>query len=165
MPDVPDPESLPTSSQVLRHIDHPVARYWAQSRPNDVRHVQTPLYLHAGEERVARQAVWMKAVAPMPDDPLLHRAVLGYASDFSLLESVLRRHGLTWTMPGLKVASLDHAMWWHRPARADEWILYVQNSPSATGARGLGVGRMFTKDGRLVASVAQEGMLRVPPRG
>ena len=162
MPDVPDPESLPTSSEVLGHIDHPVARYWAHSRPIDVRHVQTPLYLQAGGERVARQAVWMKAVAPLPDDPLLHRAVLGYASDFTLLESVLRRHGLTWAMPGLKAASLDHAMWWHRPARADEWILYVQNSPSATGARGLGVGRMFTRDGRLVASVAQEGMLRVP---
>jgi acyl-CoA thioesterase-2 len=163
MPDVPDPESLPTSSEVLGHIDHPVARYWAHSRPIDVRHVQTPLYLQTGGERVARQAVWMKAVAAMPDDPLLHRAVLGYASDFTLLESVLRRHGLTWATPGLKAASLDHAMWWHRPARADEWILYVQNSPSATGARGLGVGRMFTRDGRLVATVAQEGMLRVPP--
>jgi acyl-CoA thioesterase-2 len=165
MPDVPDPESLPTTGDLLGHIDHPVARYWAYNRPIDVRHVQTPLYLQAGGERVARQAVWMRAVAPLPDDPLLHRAVLGYASDFTLLESVLRRHGLTWAMPGLKAASLDHAMWWHRPARADEWILYVQASPSASGARGLGIGRMFTQDGRLVASVAQEGMLRVPFAG
>lgn len=163
MPDVPPPEGLPTTGDLIGHIDHPVARYWAYGRPIDVRHVQTPVYWHADEERIARQAVWMRTVAPMPDGDLLHRAVLGYASDFTLLESVLRRHGLSWAMPGLKAASLDHAMWWHRPVRADQWILYVQGSPSASGARGLGVGRMFTQDGRLVATVAQEGMLRVPP--
>jgi acyl-CoA thioesterase-2 len=88
--------------------------------------------------------------------------VLGYASDYTLLESVLRRHGLTWATRGLKAASLDHAMWWHRPVRADEWLLYVQASPSASGARGLGIGRIFSRDGRLVASVGQEGMLRAP---
>jgi acyl-CoA thioesterase-2 len=163
MPDVPPPDDLPTTRDLIGHIDHPVARYWAYGRPIDVRHVQTPVYWHADEERIARQAVWMRTVAPMPDGDLLHRAVLGYASDFTLLESVLRRHGLSWAMPGLKAASLDHAMWWHRPVRADQWILYVQGSPSASGARGLGVGRMFTQDGRLVATVAQEGMLRVPP--
>ena len=91
----------------------------------------------------------MKAVAPLPDDDLLHRAVLGYASDYTLLESVLRRHSQSWAV-GVKMASLDHAMWWHRPVRVDEWLLYVQSSPSAQGGRGLGIGRIFSQDGRLV---------------
>jgi acyl-CoA thioesterase-2 len=162
MPDVPGPDGLPTTYDLLGHIDHPVARYWSRYRPIDVRHVQAAIYLAADPEPVARQAVWMRTVGTLPDDPLLHRAVLGYASDYTLLESVLRRHGVTWATPGFKAASLDHAMWWHRPARADEWLLYVQASPSASGARGLGIGRMFRQDGELVASVAQEGMLRLP---
>ncbi|GAA4358649.1 acyl-CoA thioesterase [Angustibacter luteus] len=162
MPDVPGPDELPTTVELLGHIDHPVAQYWARERPMDLRHVQSPLYWEADPERVARNAVWMRTPSAMPDDPLLHRAVLGYASDYTLLESVLRRHGGTWATPGLKAASLDHAMWWHRPVRVDEWLLYVQASPSASGARGLGIGRIFSQDGRLVASVAQEGMLRVP---
>jgi acyl-CoA thioesterase-2 len=162
MPDVPGPDELPTTMELLGHIDHPVAQYWARERPMDLRHVQSPLYWEADPERVARNAVWMRTPAAMPDDPLLHRAVLGYASDYTLLESVLRRHGVTWASRGLKAASLDHAMWWHRPVRVDEWLLYVQASPSASGARGLGIGRIFSQDGRLVASVAQEGMLRVP---
>ena len=162
MPDVPGPDDLPTTYDLLGHIDHPVARYWSRYRPIDVRHVQTPIYLAPDPEPMARQAVWMRTVGPLPDDPLLHRAVLAYASDYTLLESVLRRHRMAWAAPGFKAASLDHAMWWHRPARADEWLLYVQSSPSASGARGLGTGRMFSADGDLVASVAQEGMLRLP---
>lgn len=162
MPDVAAPEELPTAADLLGHLDHPAARYWAFQRPVDVRHVQQPVYLQADPRREARQAVWLRADGTLPDDPLLHRAVLGYASDYTLLESVLRRHGIAWATPGLKAASLDHAMWWHRPARADEWLLYVQASPSASGARGLGIGRLFARDGRLVASVAQEGMLRIP---
>ncbi len=105
----------------------------------------------------------MRAIGDLPDDPLVHDAVLAYASDYSLLESILRRHGKTWRTPGLRAASLDHAMWFHRPARADEWLLYAEHSPSAQGGRGLGIGRMFTQDGTLVATVAQEGMLRLPP--
>ncbi len=162
MPDVPPPEDLPTTLDLLGDVDHPVARYWARERPMDLRHVDAPIYWAPAIDRVARQTVWMRTPAPMPDDPVLHRAVLGYASDYTLLESVLRRHGHAWTTPGLRAASLDHAMWWHRPVRVDEWLLYVQASPSASGARGLGIGRVFSRDGRLVASVAQEGMLRVP---
>ncbi|WP_460445508.1 acyl-CoA thioesterase [Angustibacter aerolatus] len=162
MPDVPPPEDLPTTRDLLGHVDHPVAQYWANERPMDLRHVQQPIYWEADPHRVAHQALWMRTPAPMPDDELLHRAVLGYASDYTLLESVLRRHGLTWATPQMKSASLDHAMWWHRPVRVDEWLLYVQASPSATGGRGLGVGRVFSRDGRLVASVAQEGMTRAP---
>jgi acyl-CoA thioesterase-2 len=92
----------------------------------------------------------------------VHEAVLAYASDYSLLESILRRHGKGWRTAGLRAASLDHAMWFHRPARADQWLLYAQHSPSAQSGRGLGIGRMFTADGTLVATVAQEGMLRIP---
>jgi acyl-CoA thioesterase-2 len=105
--------------------------------------------------------VWLKTVGTMPEDPLLHAAVLAYASDYSLLEPVLRKHGLAWADRRLRPASLDHAMWFHRPGRADEWILYTQSSPSASGGRGLAAGRMFAPDGTLIASVAQEGMLRL----
>ena len=163
MPDVPGPDELPTAADLMGHIDHPATQYWSYGRPFDLRHVQKPIYLEPDPEPSARQAVWMKAPAPLPDDELLHRAVLGYVSDYTLLESVLRRHSQSWKV-GVKMASLDHAMWWHRPVRVDEWLLYVQSSPSAQGGRGLGIGRIFSQDGRLVASVAQEGMIR-PPRG
>ena len=162
MPDVPEPEDVPTTAQLLAGIDHPAARYWSRERPVDLRHVEAPVYLRVEGDRVAHQAVWLRAVGSLPDDAVLHAAVTAYASDYTMLESVLRRHGIAWATPGLKAASLDHAMWWHRRARADEWLLYVQESPSASGARGLGLGRMFGRDGRLVASVAQEGMVRVP---
>ena len=98
-----------------------------------------------------------------PDDPNQHRAALAYASDYSILEPVLRAHGIAWSTPGLKVASLDHAMWWHRDARVDEWLLFVQESPSAGGGRGLTLGRIYTRAGRRGASGAPEGMVRVPP--
>jgi acyl-CoA thioesterase-2 len=132
------------------------------SRPVDMRFVDGPLFLKPGPEQVAHQAVWMRAVAPMPDDQLLHTAMMTYASDYTLLESVIRRHGLSWGTARMKTASLDHAMWFHRPARADEWLLYAQESPSASGARGMGMGRVFTADGVLIASTAQEGMMRLP---
>jgi acyl-CoA thioesterase-2 len=98
----------------------------------------------------------------LPDDPALHRAALAYLSDMTIQESVLRAHGVAWSTPGLKVASLDHAMWWHRFARVDDWLLYVQESPSARGGRGLSNGRIYSSDGTLVASVAQEITIRVP---
>ncbi|MDQ4502316.1 acyl-CoA thioesterase II [Sinomonas sp. ASV322] len=160
--DVPDPESLPSTADLLGSIDHPIAQYWAFDRPFDVRHVSPAVYISAAGERVARNAVWMKTFGPMPDDERVHRAALAYASDYTLLEPILRRHGLSWVTPDMNVASLDHAMWWHRPVRVDEWLLYVQESPSAHGARGLGVGRIFTRDGAHVATVGQEGMIRVP---
>jgi acyl-CoA thioesterase-2 len=164
--DLPDPESLPSTAEVLANIDHPVARFWATERAFDIRHVGSPLYLQAGDQRTAHQAVWMKAVGTLPDDPNLHRAALAYASDHTILEPILRGHGIAWVTPGLKVASLDHAMWWHRDGRADEWLLYVQESPNSIGGRGLSLGRIYDRSGRLLASVAQEGMVRVPaPEG
>ncbi|MEO6020020.1 MAG: acyl-CoA thioesterase II [Knoellia sp.] len=161
MPDVPGPEGLSSLGDAFRGIDDPGAKHLAEGRAIEQRHVEGNLFLSPGEENSAHQSVWMRAVGTLPDDPLLHSAVLAYASDYALLEPVLRRHGRQWVGGGLNVASLDHAMWFHRPARADEWILYAQQSPSAQGGRGLGIGRMFSADGTLVASVAQEGMLRV----
>jgi acyl-CoA thioesterase-2 len=159
---LPDPESLPSSRETLEGIDHPIARVWATGRPFDMRHVPSPVWFQVDGAHVAHQAVWIKATGPLPDDPNLHRAALAYLSDYTLLESVLRRHNLPWATPGLNVASLDHAMWWHRPGRVDEWMLYAQESPNAIGGRGLSFGRIFSRDGRLLASVAQEGMVRVP---
>ena len=163
MPDgIPDPESLPSAQEVLTSLNHPVADVWAKTRAFDLRHHPTSLYVSVDGEPTPHQAVWLKALAPLPDDPAIHRAALAYASDFSILEPVMRAHGVSWATPGLKMASLDHAMWWHRFHRADEWFLYVQESPSAIGGRGLALGRIFSQSGQLIASVAQEGMIRVP---
>lgn len=159
---IPDPESLPTTADLLGSFDHPIAKHWSYERPFDIRHVEPALYVSANGEKAARNAVWMKTFGPLPDDTSLHRAALAYASDYTLLEPILRRHALSWVTPGMSVASLDHAMWWHREARADEWLLYVQESPTAQGARGLATGKMFNRAGQHVASVAQEGMVRVP---
>jgi len=160
--DVPDPETLPSTTEILAGIDHPVAAFWATQRPFDIRHVGSPVYFTVEGEHVPHQAVWMRAIGELPDDPNLHRAALAYASDYSILEPIMRAHGVAWGTPGLKAASLDHAMWWHRPGRVDEWMLYVQESPNARGGRGLTLGRIYSRDGALLASVAQEGMIRVP---
>ena len=159
---IPDPESLPSAQEVLRAINHPIADVWAKTRAFDLRHFPSSLYVSVEGDRVPNQAVWLKSIGAIPDDPNLHRAALAYASDFSILEPVMRAHGISWATPGLKFASLDHAMWWHRFARADEWFLYVQESPSARSGRGLALGKIFSRDGHLIASVAQEGMVRVP---
>jgi len=162
MPDVPGPDELPTLEEQFGHLANPRIQQTLLSRPVDIRHVNGPLYLKPGPEPVGHQAIWFRAAGKLGDDPLLHTALLTFASDYTLLESVLRRHGLSWGNPGMKTASLDHAMWFHRWARADEWLLYAQESPSASGARGMGMGRIFTADGVLVASTAQEGMMRLP---
>lgn len=159
---IPDPESLPSDTELLTGIDHPIAQYWASGRAFDMRHIGDNVYFERAKDRVAYQAIWMKAFDRLPDDEILHRAALAYASDYSLLEPILRKHGATWATPGMKVASLDHAMWWHRFGRVDEWLLYVQESPNAIGGRGLATGRIYSRDGVLLATVAQEGMIRVP---
>lgn len=159
--DLPQPEDLADERALLLTIDHPLAHYWATERPFEMRHVESPIFVAVEGERTAHQAVWLRATDHLPDDPALHRAALAYASDYSILEPIFRRHGIAWATPGLRSASLDHAMWWHRPARVDDWLVYLQESPSASGGRGLSFGRIYTRDGVLVASVAQEGMVRV----
>jgi acyl-CoA thioesterase-2 len=160
--DIPDPESLPSAADLMGDNPHPVAQYWSKARPFDMRHVTSPIYFKVEGEPVAHQAVWIKSLGTLPDSQELHTAALAYASDYSILESIYRRHGIAWSHPGLKSASLDHAMWFHRPARVDQWMLYVQESPSAQGGRGLALGRIFSSRGELLATVAQEGMVRVP---
>jgi acyl-CoA thioesterase-2 len=161
MPAAPDPESLQTMAEVFAGIDNPQANFWSKDKPIDLRHVEGAIYIRPGRQRAAQQSVWLKAIGQMPDDPLVHAAVLAYCSDFSLLEPVLRKHGLAWSDRRLRPASLDHAMWFHRPGRADDWTLYTQSSPSASSGRGLAAGRMFNSDGIMLATVAQEGMLRL----
>ena len=161
MPPVPMPEDIATISERLAHAPESLAKEWTVRRAIDMRHCEGPLYGRPGPFHHAAQHVWIRATGTLPDGHLTHAAVLAFASDYTILESVIRRHGITWTDPRLRGASLDHAMWFHRDLRADDWILYSETSPSACGGRGLGIGHMFDISGRLVATVAQEGMLRL----
>jgi acyl-CoA thioesterase-2 len=163
MPDVPDPESLPTESQmkagVLPLMPDPVRAYYERERPIELRPVDFERYT-SREPREPRFSVWIRSTAPLPDDPAVHQCVLAYASDLTLLDSSLVAHGRTVFERSIQAASLDHALWFHRPFRADDWLLYTQDSPSASGARGFSRGLIFARDGTLVASVAQEGLIR-----
>jgi acyl-CoA thioesterase-2 len=163
MPDVPPPEALPSEKDLLArlmpHLPGNMRSYWERERPIELRLVDPSRYLDR-EPRSPVQQVWMRATGQLPDSPALHQCVLAYASDFTLLDTALIAHGKLMFDPDIQLASLDHAMWFHRPVRADDWLLYVQDSPSAYGARGLCRGSVFTRDGRLVASTAQEGLVR-----
>jgi len=160
--DVPDPEHVTSALDVLGGIDHPVAKFWTQEAAFDVRHVGGSIYLGPAPDSDGRQMAWFRSRGPVPDDQLLHRALLAYACDQVMLEPILRRAGQSWVSRGMSIASLDHAMWWHRDVHVDDWLLFVQSSPSAQGGRGLGAARVFTREGTLVASIAQEGMVRLP---
>jgi acyl-CoA thioesterase-2 len=134
--------------------------YWQRERPIELRPIEIDRFLNR-QKSEPRQHIWMRANGLLPDDPKLHQCILAYASDFTLLDTALIAHGRLLFDPDLQLASLDHALWLHRPFRADEWFLYVQDSPSAYGARGFCRGSVFTRDGTLVASVTQEGLMRV----
>ncbi len=164
MPEAPDPETLPTfRERVEPYLDKvpPELKRWLQrERPIDVRYPNPPDYLHP-EKRPPRQLVWIRADGRLPDGPLfLHQCVVAYASDMTLIDTATLPHAIAWFDMSYQMASLDHAMWFHRPMRADDWLLYVQESPTATGARGFTTGRLYSRDGRLVVSVAQEGLIR-----
>ncbi|HEX2556302.1 MAG TPA: acyl-CoA thioesterase II [Microvirga sp.] len=163
MPDVPGPETLPTDAQtkagVLAQMPDAVRAYYERERPIELRPVDFDRYA-SREPRAPRFSVWIRSTAPLPDDPAVHQCVLAYASDLTLLDSSLVAHGRSVFDRAIQGASLDHALWFHRPFRADEWLLYSQDSPSASGARGFSRGLIFTRDGTLVASVAQEGLIR-----
>lgn len=160
----PGPETADSAVEFLGALDHPVAQFWTRYAAFDVRHIGSSLYLGPDPAPVPtdQQKVWLRARGDVPPDQLVHRALLAYACDQVMLEPVLRRHGLSWATRGMSIASLDHAMWWHRDVHVDEWLLYEQTSPSAQGGRGLGVTRVYTEAGVLVATIAQEGMVRAP---
>ncbi|MEU0534218.1 acyl-CoA thioesterase II [Amycolatopsis tolypomycina] len=156
---IPAPETLPT---LMERAEGYAIGAHARPRPIDVRYVNEPPWVtRETGERPARNQVWMRADGKLPDHRLLHVCVLTYASDMTLLDSVLARHGVYWDTDKVLGASLDHALWFHRPFRADEWFLYDSASPTASGARGLATGRFFAQDGTLIATVVQEGLLRV----
>jgi acyl-CoA thioesterase II len=162
MPQVPPPESvLPAAERLAKLPDAPLRRLF-KDNPIDLR-VIGPLTYEAQLDpslRTDRNLVWLRADGELPDDPLLHVCLMTYASDMTLLDTVLLRHGLSWADGHTSGASLDHAMWFHRPFRADRWLLYAQDSPAAGGARGLARGEVFTREGDLVVSVVQEGLIR-----
>ncbi|MDO9018473.1 MAG: acyl-CoA thioesterase II [Deltaproteobacteria bacterium] len=163
MPEVPPPEALRSERELaLAFADRLPAAFRAiatAERPIEIRPVEprNPLKPTAVEPR---RQLWVRAIDALPDDAALHRYMLAYASDFSFLGTALDPHGVSWLTPGMQVASLDHAMWFHRPFRFDDWLLYSVDSPSASGSRGLVRGRFFDRAGRLVASCAQEGLIR-----
>jgi acyl-CoA thioesterase II len=161
MPAAPDPESLPTMADRLEAAGLPRDEFWSRPRPIDVRYPEVPPWLAPDGAPQASHVVWMRADGTLSNDPLLHVCLVTYASDMTLLDSVLLAHGLSWQSGRINGASLDHAMWFHRPFRADDWLLYVQESPTSSGARGLARGDLWTRDGQHVVSVVQEGLLRV----
>ena len=160
MPDVEGPEQLPTWEERMKQLEGQVPAWFARPRPIDTRVLNEPWRAPDQGRREPRQQVWMRANGTLPDDPLLHACVVAYASDMTLLDSVVLPHRDAVMGGGLMMASLDHAMWFHRRFRADEWFLYDQESPSACGARGLASGRIFRSDGTLAVSVVQEGLVR-----
>jgi acyl-CoA thioesterase-2 len=163
MPDVPKPEDLPSerelSDRMIAQVPGSIRSYWERERPIELRPVDVSRYF-SREPRKPEQYVWMRATGALPDNFPLHQCVLAYASDFSLLDTALIAHGKLMFDPDIQLASLDHALWFHRPFRADEWLLYAQDSPSTHGARGFCRGSIFTREGVLIASTAQEGLTR-----
>ena len=162
MPDVPPPDAVPPTLERMEQLFGPSVRKWYGDQPIDIRHIG-PLSFEAARDpalRTTRNMVWLRVDGDLPDDPLLHVCLMTYASDMTLLDSVLIAHGLSWADGRTSGASLDHAMWFHGPFRADRWLLYAQDSPVARGSRGLARGEVYTSDGDLVVSVVQEGLVR-----
>ncbi|HEY7644853.1 MAG TPA: acyl-CoA thioesterase II [Hyphomicrobiales bacterium] len=160
MPDVPDPETLPTEEELRDRVPENMRCMWMMDRPVELRPVNLDRYALTGKAEQI-QKIWFRTKGSLPDDKKLHQCVLAYASDFTLLHAALVQHGRPPFDPSLMMASLDHAVWFHRDFRADEWLLYVQDSPSAEGARALCRGTIYDRKGVLVASVAQEGLIRI----
>ena len=163
MPKVPPPEQVPTDQERLAAQAHLLPEFMRPralaDRPIEIRTVGEPDVFLTGKHPPERY-VWLKATNRLPDAVALHQAMLAYASDFSFITTALKPHGVTWLTPGMQVASVDHAVWFHAPFRADEWLLHVMESPRASGARGLVNGRIYSRDGKLVASTAQQGLIR-----
>jgi acyl-CoA thioesterase II len=164
MPEVASPETLTSELEMIREmaerIPEPLRPVLTQERPIDFRPV-VALDPFSPKPAPAVRHIWFRSIGALPDEPILHQAVLAYASDHGLLPTALQPHGVSFRTPGMQLASLDHSLWMHRPFRADEWLLYATHSPAASGARGFVRGSIYTQDGTLVASVAQEGLMRL----
>jgi acyl-CoA thioesterase-2 len=164
MPDVPGPDGLTDvrelPSEFFEKAPNKLRRIVAHARPFDFRLVE-PSQIEPPVHAEPKRHLWIKTIGPLPNSPDLHRNVLAYVSDYYLLVTATRPHGVDFKQGNVQLATLDHAMWFHRPFRVDEWLLYALESPSASGGRGLTLGRFFTQDGKLVASTAQEGVMRV----
>ncbi len=164
MPDVPSPDTLQDEETIraehAKEIPEEMRESYSSHRPIEIRPID-PVNVFKPEKRSPRQMCWMKSRDPLPDDRRLHQCVLAYLSDWSLLDTATLPHEVSFLQSNMQVASLDHAMWFHRPFCADEWLLYVQDSPNASGARGLNRGLIYSHAGELVASAAQEGLIRV----
>ncbi|MFN4008676.1 MAG: acyl-CoA thioesterase II [Pannonibacter sp.] len=164
MPDVPMPEDLPSEQDLkekLLQVAPPnVRKYWERERPIELRPVDLTHYF-SSKKLDPVQHVWVRATNPLPDDQRIHQCVLAYASDMTLLDTSLFPHGKSVFSPDIQPASLDHSMWFHRPFRADEWMLYTTDSPSSSGGRGMNRGTLYTRDGQLIATTAQEGLIRL----
>ena len=166
-PDVPPPEDLPSEAELRRRFSHAmpdnIRKYFERERPIEIRPTDPQRYVspppHAVNGPV--QNVWVRAVAPLPQDQVIHRAVLAYLSDMTLLDTALIAHGRSIFDPAIQGASLDHSLWFHAPVQADQWMLYAQDSPSSGHARALTRGQIFSRDGKLLASVVQEGLIRL----
>jgi acyl-CoA thioesterase-2 len=163
MPDVPPPEALRSEAELREEIRDQIPekfkRFFLRARPIEIRPVHPRNWFNP-ELREPRQYSWFRVVAPLPDDPALHRAMLAYASDMTLLGTCMLPHGVSWMSGQVQTASLDHALWMHEPFRFDEWLLYATDSPWAGHTRGFNRGSIYARDGRLVASVTQEGLIR-----
>ena len=164
MPQVPTPDSLPDfsrpSEEIAARLPEKMRRFLLRERPFECRPVEKTDFLHA-QKYPPQQQVWFRAVDRLPDDDVLHRCLLAYVSDFGLVATAARPHGVGFPAANLIMASIDHAMWFHRTPRVDDWLLYAMDSPSASGARGFARGSIYSRDGQLIASTAQEGLMRV----
>ena len=159
MPEVPAPESLPDWKTQWAPVAEGIGERWERPRAIDLRYASGLPFMRAGTSTM-RQQVWLRADGKLPDDHVLHTCLLTYASDMTLLDTTLLPHGTSSLDESIQLASLDHAMWFHQPFRADEWLLYDQEATAASGGRGLARGSVFRRDGVLVASVVQEGLIR-----
>ncbi|WP_329406403.1 acyl-CoA thioesterase II [Nocardia vinacea] len=160
-PEVPDPETLPRVEESFAGLEDKLEMFVKAPHPIDMRYTNDPAWILKGTgERLNHNRVWMRADGRLPDDPLIHVATLGYSSDTTVLDSIITTHGLSWGLDRIVAATINHSIWFHRPFRFDDWVLYATESPVAAGSRGLATGRFFSRSGELLATTVQEGIIR-----
>ncbi|BBZ04598.1 acyl-CoA thioesterase II [Mycolicibacterium chitae] len=160
-PEVPEPEGLPKIDELLVGYEETVPLFVEASRPIEWRYTNDPAWIMRDKgAKLDHNRVWMTTEGPMPDDPVLHCAAMVYSSDTTILDSIITTHGLSWGHDRIFAVSIDHSVWFHRPVRFDEWVLYSTTSPVASDSTGLGTGHFFNRDGQIVATVVQEGIVK-----